>query len=84
MKTKTYLCGTARHFNGKCCHSSNLFVYLRIQLIEKVCCIYYDYNIDDILWGREKYRQSQLFKNVKEMKRDSALYSVKRKGWRKK
>ena len=28
-------CGTARHFNNKSCHSSNLFVYLRVQLIEK-------------------------------------------------
>lgn len=61
----------------------SLYIYASSSL-RKYVCIYYDCNIDDILWGREKYRQSQLFKNGKEMKRDSALYSVKGKGWRKK
>ena len=35
-KTEIDRWGTARHFDNQCCHSSNLFVYLRVQLIEKV------------------------------------------------
>ena len=35
IKTKKDRCGTARHFNNKCCNSSNHFVYLRAQLVEK-------------------------------------------------
>ena len=38
--------------NNKCCHSSNYFVYLRIQLIEKVYCIYDDCNIE-VFYGIE-------------------------------
>ena len=49
IKTKNDCCGTARYFNNKCYHSSNPFVYLCVQLIEKVYCIYDDYNIDYIL-----------------------------------
>ena len=55
IKTKKDRFGTARYFNNKCCHSSNPFVYLCIQLIEKVYFIYDDCNIEDILWDREKY-----------------------------
>ena len=82
-KTKKNRSGTARHFNNKCCDSSNPFVYLRVQLIDKVYCIYDDCNIEDILWDREKYWQSQLFTNVKGMNSISDLYSIKRKGCRK-
>ena len=82
-KTKKDRCVTTRHFNYKCCHSSNPFVYLRLQLIEKVYFIYDDCNIEDILWDGEKYWQSQLFRNVKCMISISDLYSVKRKGCRK-
>ena len=71
IKTKKDPCETARHFNKKCCNSSNPFVYLRVQLIEKVYCIYDDCNIEDILWDGEKYWQSKLFTNVKGM--DSIL-----------
>ena len=83
IKTKKDRCGNAKHFNNKCCNSSNPFVYLRVQLIEKVYCIYDDCNIEDILWDREKYWQSQLFTNVKGMNSISDLYSIKRKGCRK-
>ena len=81
IKTKKDRCETGRHF--KCCNSPNPFVYLCVQLIEKVYCIYDDCNIEDILWDREKYWQSQLFTNVKGMNSISDLYSVKRKGCRK-
>ena len=52
IKTKKDRCRTHKHFNNKCCNSSNPFVYLRVQLIEKVYCIYDDCNIEDILWDR--------------------------------
>ena len=29
IETKKDRCGTARHFNNKCCNSSNPFIYLR-------------------------------------------------------
>ena len=82
-KTKKDRCGTAKHFNYKCYHSSDPFVYLCVQLIEKLYCIYDDCNIEDILWDREKYLQSKLFTNVKGMNSISDLCSVKRKGCRK-
>ena len=83
IKAKKNSCGTARHFNNKCSNSSNPFVYLRVQLIEKVYCIYDDCDIEDILWDREKYWQSQLFTKVKGMNSISDLYCIKRKGSRK-
>ena len=52
IKTIKDGCGTARHFHKKCCHSSNPFVYLCVQLIEKVYCIYDDCNIEEILWDK--------------------------------
>ena len=79
ITTKNDRCGTARYFNNKCCNFSNPFVYLRVQLIEKIYCIYDDCNIEDILWDRQTYWQSQLFTNVKGMNSISDLYSVKRK-----
>ena len=36
IKTKKDGCGTAKYFHNKCCQSSNPFVYLYAQLIEKV------------------------------------------------
>ena len=83
IKTKKDRCGTVRHFNNKCCDSSNPFVSLRVQLIKKVYCIYDDCNIEDIVWDREKYWPSQLFTNVKGMNTISDLYFIKRKGCRK-
>ena len=83
IKSKKDRCGTARLFNNKCSDSSNPSVYLRVQFIDKVYCIYEDSNIEDILWDREKYWQSQLFTNVKGMNSISDLYSIKRKGCRK-
>ena len=67
IKPKKDCCGTSRHFINKCCHSSNPFVYLRVHLIEKVCCIYDNCNSEDILWDREKYWQFKLFANAKGM-----------------
>ena len=83
IKTKKDRCGTARHFSNKCCNFTDPSVYFRVWLIEKVYCVYDDCNIEDILWDREKYWQSQLFTNVKGMNSISDLYSVKRKGCRK-
>ena len=36
IKTKKVHRGTARHFGNKYCHSSDRFVYLRVQLFEKL------------------------------------------------
>ena len=62
---------------------SKLFIYLCVQLIEKVYCIYDDYNSEKVLWDRQKCWQSQLFPNVKGMNSISDLYFDKRKGRRK-
>ena len=51
IKTKKDCCGTARHFNKKCYHSSNLFVYLHVQLTEEVYCIYDD---NKVFYATEK------------------------------
>ena len=42
IKIKKDRCGTTRNFNNKCYHSSSPFVYLCVQLIEKLYCIYDD------------------------------------------
>ena len=83
IKIKKDSCWTAWHFSNKCCHYSKPFVLLRIQLIEKVYGIYDDCNIEDILWSRQKYCQSQLFTNIKGMNSISNLNSVKRNDCRK-
>ena len=61
IKTKKDDCGTARHFHDKCYHSFNPFVYLCVQLIEKVYCIYDDCNIEDILWDKSMNSISDLY-----------------------
>ena len=48
-KLKNDCCGTAKHFNDKCCHSYNPFPYLHVQFIEKAYCFYEDCNVEDIL-----------------------------------
>ena len=83
IKTKKDSCWTARYFSNKCCDSSHPFVYLCVQLVEKVYCIYDECNIEDILGDREKYCQSKLFTNLKGINGISDLYSIKRKGCRK-
>ena len=82
IKTKKERCGSARHFNSKCYHDTNPFQYLQVQLIEQVYCNDLE-NIEDILWDREKYWQSQLFTIAKGMNSILDLYSSKRKGFRK-
>ena len=53
IETKKERCGSARHFNSKCYHDTNLFQYLKVQLVEQ---IHYNNleNIRDILWNRKK------------------------------
>ena len=74
--------GSARHFNSKRYHDTNPCQYLKVQLIEQVHCNNLE-NIEDILWDREKYWQSQLFTIAKGMNGILDLYSSKRKGSRK-
>ena len=81
IKTNKGRCGTARHFNNKCCNPNNKHAYLKVQIIEKV---FNDnqFSIEDLLWEREKYWQAQLFTNLNGMNINH-LYSMKRKGYRK-
>ena len=81
-KSDTERCGSARHFNSKCYHDTNPFQYLKVQLNEQGRSNNLE-NIEDILWNREKYWQSQLFTIAKGMNYISDLYSSKRKGCRK-
>ena len=82
IKTKKEKCGIARHFNSKCYHDTNLFQYLKVQLIEQIESNSSE-NIEDVLWNREKYWQSQLFTITKGMNSILDLYSSNRKGCRK-
>ena len=80
-KTNKERCGSARHFNSKCYRFTNSFQYLKVQLIEQVQSNNLE-NIEDVLEGREKYWQSQLFTIIKGMDSILDLYSPKRKGSR--
>ena len=82
IKTKKERCGSARHFNSKCYHDTNPFQYLKDQLNKQVQSNSLK-NIEEVLWDREKYRQSQLFIIIKGMSNILDLYSSKRKGCRK-
>ena len=41
------------------------------------------FSIEDLLWEREKYWQTQLFTSSNGMNNINDLYSMKRKGYRK-
>ena len=77
IKTKKDRCGTASHFNNKCCDSSNPHIFRQVQLIESVQS---DINLESKLWGQEKYWECQLFTNPHGMKSVFDLYSSKKKG----
>ena len=72
-------CGTAQHFNNKCLLCKAAYIYLQFQLIEQI--VGSDY-IEDRLWGREKYWQSQLFTTTHGMNSPLYVYSGQRKGCR--
>ena len=82
IKTNKDRCGTARHFNNKCKHPYNPHGFLKVQLIERVECEE-ESLLNDILWHREKYWQTQLFTNTHGMNSILDLYCSKRKGCRK-
>ena len=74
-------CGTASHFNNKCCSPNNKHAYLKIKTTEQVFNNN-QFNID-LLREREKYWQAQLFTNLYGMNNINDLYNMKRKGYRK-
>ena len=80
IKTKKERCGS--DFNSRCYHDINPFQYLKVQLIEQVHFNDLE-NIEDILWDRGKYWQSQLFAIANGMNSILDLYSSKTKGCRK-
>ena len=82
IRTNKDRCGTAKHFNNKCCSSNNKHAYLKVQIIEKVFNNN-QFSIENLLWEREKYWQAQLFTNLDGMNNIYDLYSIKRKGYRK-
>ena len=49
IKTNKDCCGTARHFNNKCCSPTNKHAYLKVQIIEQVFNNN-QFNIVDLLW----------------------------------
>ena len=81
IKTNEDRCLTAKHFNGICKNDNNVFQFLSVQIIEQVCSNVT--NIEEILWHREKYWQSQLFTTTHDMNSLTDLYCSKCKGYRK-
>ena len=73
IKTKKDRCGTTRHFNNKCCDSSNPHKFIQVQLIESV-----QSDMEGKLWERKKYWQCHLFTNTHGMNSVSDLHSRKR------
>ena len=69
------------HFNGMCKNDNIIFQFLAVQIIEQVCSN--ATNIEEMLWHKEKYWQSQLFTTTQGMNSLKDLYSSKRKGYRK-
>ena len=82
IKTNKDRCGTARHFNNKCCGPNSNHAYLKIQIIEQVFNNN-QFSIEDLLWEREKYWQAQLFTNLYGMNNINDLYSINRKSYQK-
>ena len=80
IKTKKGRCGAVSHFNSKCSDVQNAHRFLQIQLIESVVG---DLDLENNLWERANYWQSQLFTNIHGMDSVSDLYASKTKGFRK-
>ena len=81
IKSNKDKCGTAKHFNGMFKNYNNNFQFFSVQIIEQVYSNATD--IEEILWHREKYWQSQLFTTTHGMNSLTDLYCSKRKGFRK-
>ena len=60
IKTKKERCVTSRHFNEKCLCSTSPFGYAKVQINEQVYSENPS-NIEEVLWYRERYWQSQFF-----------------------
>ena len=82
IKTKKERCCTSRHFNEKCLCPASPFGYVKVQIIERVLSEDSS-NIEEVLWYRERYLQSQLRAVTRGMNSINDLYCKKRKGYRK-
>ena len=82
IKTNKDRCGTARHFNNKCCSPNNILAYLKVQIIEQVFNNN-QHSTEDLSREQEKYRQAQFFTNLHGMNNINDLYSMKMKGYQK-
>ena len=83
VKTKEEGCGTAKHFDNICSHSSNAFIYNVFKLLRKLILLMKVAVSMIYLWDRKKCWQSQSFTNINGRNCDSCLYSAKIKGCRK-
>ena len=52
IKTNKYRCGTARHFNNKCCNPNNKHAYLKYRLLKR--CLIIISLVLKIYYGNEK------------------------------
>ena len=68
--------------NGMCKNNKNVFQFLSLRIIEQVYINATD--IEEFLWHREKYWQSQLFTTNHGMNSLTDLYCFKHKRYRKK
>ena len=82
VNTGKVRCGVADHFLNVCRSSASKFVYLQVQLIEKVS-LQNDDDIDKILWEKEKYCQAQLFTLSHNLNNPNEWYAPNRRGYRK-
>ena len=78
MKPNKDICGTARHFNNKCCSPHNKHVYLKVPIIEQILNNNNQCGIEDLLCECGKYLQAQLFTKLYGMNIND-LYSRKGK-----
>ena len=59
INTGKIRCSVANHLLNVCRFFTSKFEYLQVQLIENVSA-QNDYDVDKVLWEREKYWQAQL------------------------
>ena len=88
IKTKKERCGILWYiFYEKCLCSNSPFGYVKVQIIsdQKFRQVHSEdlSKIEEVLWYRERYWQSQLFTGTHGMNSINDIYTKKHKGYRK-